>query len=470
MTGRRAGLGFVQWFQVGARDLVEACCTDLRRLGVSRLRTHLSWADYHLAGGAEWYDWLLPRLGREFDLLPCVHYTPRSLAENGHCSGPPRELRAYADFIDHIITAHGDHFEAIELWNEPNNLLDWDWRLDPDWMKFCTMIGAAAYWAQKRGKRVVLGGPCPTEGSWLRLMGERGVLGVIDVVGMHGFPGTWESVEGGTWPGWPQLVTEVREAVAPFNDKLELWITEAGYSTWRHDPFVQVRSFLDAWEAPVERLYWYSLRDLAPEVPVQEGLNFDVRHYHLGVLKADGQPKLLGRLLSDGVPAAQRLAGARRSVAIVGSKPPALVTGGAGFIGCNLADRLASEGVNVLVYDSLARPGVEANLAWLRKRHPRRISAAIADVRDTAALGDAVADSMAIFHFAAQVAVTTSLTDPRDDFEVNLLGTYNVLEAARRKQQPCIFASTNKVYGSLAEHALTLIDDAYAPKDPALQQ
>jgi CDP-paratose 2-epimerase len=345
--------------------------------------------------------------------------------------------------------------------------LDWDWRLDPDWMKFCTMVGAAAYWAQRCGKRVVLGGPCPTDLNWLRLMGDRGLLGVVDVVGIHGFPGTWDSVEGGIWTDWQRLVEEVRETIAPFNDRLALWITEAGYSTWRHDPFNQVRNFLDALEAPAERLYWYSLRDTPQDVSVQEGRNFDARHYHLGVLHVDGGPKLLGRLLAQGVPAVEQLAGAQRSVAIVGSKPPVLITGGAGFIGCNLADRLAAEGENVLVYDSLARPGVEANLAWLRKRHPHRFSAAIADTRDQAALDEAVLDSAAVFHFAAQVAVTTSMTNPRDDFDVNLRGTFNLLEAARRKQLPCIFASTNKVYGKLAGLELACEDDAYTPRDIA---
>lgn len=465
MSARGKALGLVHWFQSGKHELVEACIRDLTQLGIRRLRTHVSWADYHKEGGHAWYSWLLATLGRHFELLPCVHYTPPSIAENGRPSGPPRDLRAYADFIDHVIKEHGEHFDTIELWNEPNNLLDWDWRLDADWLKFCTMAGAAAYWAQKCGKRVVLGGPCPTDVNWLRLMGERGLLGVVDVVGIHGFPGTWDSVEGGTWPGWKSLIEDVRETVAPYNERLELWVTEAGYSTWRHDPFNQVRSFLDALEAPADRLYWYSLRDMAPDVAVQEGRNFDARHYHLGVLHADGRPKLLGRLLTQGLPAVERLAGAERSVAVVGSKPPVLITGGAGFIGCNLADRFASEGENVLVYDSLARPGVEANLAWLRKRHPHRFSAAIADIRDQAALNEAVNDAAAVFHFAAQVAVTTSMTNPREDFDVNLLGTFNLLEAARSKRLPCIFASTNKVYGKLSGLGLVCQNDVYTPRD-----
>jgi CDP-paratose 2-epimerase len=461
--------GFVEWFRLGEHATVEASIEAFQSLGVQRLRTHVSWADYHAEGGRAWYAWLLAKLGSCFELLPCLHYTPPCLAENGRTSGPPRDLRALADFVDLIITEHGATFDTLEIWNEPNNLLDWDWRLDPDWLKFCTMAGAAAYWAHQRGKRVVLGGPCPTDANWLRLMGERGVLNVVDAVGIHGFPGTWDSIDAGTWPGWAPLLHEARETVHAFNPKLEVWITEAGYATWRHDPFNQVRSFLDAVEAPADRLYWYSLRDIPSEVAVQQGLNFDPRHYHFGVHRADGQPKLLGRMLRQGIPAVQSLAGAQRSVALVGSRKPVLITGGAGFIGSNLADRLASEGEHVLLFDSLERPGVEANLAWLRERHPTQVSAVIADVRDGAAVREAVESASAVFHLAAQVAVTTSMTDPAEDLQVNLMGSFNVLQALRRGRQPCVFASTNKVYGKLAGIDLALIEEAWQPADPALR-
>ena len=148
---------------------------------------------------------------------------------------------------------------------------------------------------------------------------------------------------------------------------------------------------------------------------------------------------------------------------------PVLVTGGAGFIGCNLADRLAAEGHDVLVFDNLARPGVEANLDWLRRRHKRRVSAAIADIRDADAVAQAAGDADAVFHLAAQVAVTTSLAMPIHDFAVNALGTVTLLEALRRRREPVplVFASTNKVYGDLADIALVLEDGAWLPADPA---
>ena len=150
---------------------------------------------------------------------------------------------------------------------------------------------------------------------------------------------------------------------------------------------------------------------------------------------------------------------------------PILVTGGAGFIGSNLADRLAGQGHDVLVYDALARPGVEANLAWLRRRHGARIRPVIADLRDRAKLQDAAAGASAVFHMAAQVAVTTSLSDPELDFDVNLRGTVFLLEALRKQPAPppVVFASTNKVYGNLADVALQRDGDAYLPEDPGLR-
>ena len=261
----------------------------------------------------------------------------------------------------------------------------------------------------------------------------------------------------------------MRETVASFNPELELWITEAGYSTWRHDPFNQVRAFLDAAEAEADRLYWYGLTDVPEDVAVQEGLRFDPRHYHFGVQRVNGQPKLLGRLLQQGMPTVRSLAGARRSVALAGSRKPVLITGGAGFIGSHLADRLCAEGEQVLVLDSLARPGVEANLVWLRERHPAQVSAAIIDMRDDLALQDAVEGVSAVFHLAAQVAVTTSLADPADDLQVNLIGTFNLLQALRRHRQPCVFASTNKVYGKLDDVDLVLADGAWTAADADLR-
>jgi CDP-paratose 2-epimerase len=157
--------------------------------------------------------------------------------------------------------------------------------------------------------------------------------------------------------------------------------------------------------------------------------------------------------------------------AIAGIRP-ILVTGGAGFIGCNLVDRLASEGHHVLVYDALLRSGVAENLAWLKQRHPSRVAAIIADIGDREALAEATARAQAVFHYAAQVAVTTSMVDPVTDFDVNARGTLLLLDALRQRNErpPLIFASTNKVYGSLGDVWLECVDGAYLPTDAVLRR
>jgi CDP-paratose 2-epimerase len=131
-----------------------------------------------------------------------------------------------------------------------------------------------------------------------------------------------------------------------------------------------------------------------------------------------------------------------------------LIFGGAGFIGSNWAHRLlTTTDADVHVFDNLSRPKVEHNLQWLRKvaGGSRRLKVTTADVRDKEAVRKAVASAAEIYHFAAQVAVTTSVTDPRTDFEINAGGTLNVLEAARLSQHRpfLLFTSTNKVYGHL---------------------
>src|SRR5882762_5685280 len=133
-----------------------------------------------------------------------------------------------------------------------------------------------------------------------------------------------------------------------------------------------------------------------------------------------------------------------------------LITGGAGFLGVNAAADLISTGWHVTVLDNLSRPGTERNLKWLITQHPTRTTFVKEDVRNASALADHVKNQDAILHLAGQVAVTTSLTDPGTDFDVNAGGTLNLLEAARlhNPQAPFVFASTNKVYGSSTETTL----------------
>ena len=465
-----ARIGVAECFRLGDRDGVEAVLSHLQSLRVSDLRTYISWADWDSAEGEAWYSWLLPRLAREVNVVPCVLYTALSQGVVARPSAPPWDPKSYGDFIDVLITRFGDCFEWIELWNEPDRLTEWDRTLDPHWQTFCAMIGGAAYWAQRRGKRTVLGGLSAFDPNWLELMFRRGVMQYMDAVGIHGFPGSSQ----GTWQGWPALLHSVQQSLDHHRCGAEIWITSTGYSTWRHDEYEQLRAFVSAMETPVERIYWYSVRDLDPEFSTREGFHADDRDYHFGLYRSDLTPKLLPRLWSDGGleglrQALEPHAAPRRSAR---PSPPVVITGGAGFIGTNLAHRLLSEGERVLIFDNLSRPGAERNLRWLLDTHGKRVQVEFADVRNPYALRRAVRHASHVFHFAAQVAVTTSLANPRHDFDVNALGTLNLLEALRGADDPAplIFTSTNKVYGGLDDIALASDRGTYRPVDLELQQ
>ena len=133
-----------------------------------------------------------------------------------------------------------------------------------------------------------------------------------------------------------------------------------------------------------------------------------------------------------------------------------IITGCAGFIGCHVTERFCARGHSVVGIDNLSRSGSHKNLAWLRSRRRTEFEFVQADIRDQAALATVFAansDVACVVHEAAQVAVTTSVVNPRLDFEVNALGTFNVLEATRKysPNAALLFASTNKVYGALED-------------------
>jgi CDP-paratose 2-epimerase len=130
------------------------------------------------------------------------------------------------------------------------------------------------------------------------------------------------------------------------------------------------------------------------------------------------------------------------------------ITGGAGFIGSNYVDRLLTNGHQVTIFDNLSRDGAESNLDWLREKHGEdSFKLIVGDVRDAELLVGSVKDVDVIAHLAGQVAVTTSIENPREDFEINALGTLNVLEAARLSgNNPIVlYSSTNKVYGEMED-------------------
>ncbi len=149
-----------------------------------------------------------------------------------------------------------------------------------------------------------------------------------------------------------------------------------------------------------------------------------------------------------------------------------LITGGAGFIGTNAADYFARRGAGVVLVDNLSRRGSEANLRYLKREFGDRVSFVRGDVGDARFMESAVApvlvDTQLVLHLAGQVAVTTSVVDPRADFVSNALGTFNMLEALRRTQAAhgcapsLIYASTNKVYGAMQDIDVVENEHSYA--------
>jgi CDP-paratose 2-epimerase len=147
------------------------------------------------------------------------------------------------------------------------------------------------------------------------------------------------------------------------------------------------------------------------------------------------------------------------------------ITGGAGFIGCNAASRFLKQGHAVTVFDNLSRPGTPANLKWLQGQG--RLKFIKGDVRDPKAVHRALLSVKgldAVLHYAGQVAVTTSVVDPREDFDINASGTFNVLEALRLAQPKkgkkiaLLYSSTNKVYGGMEDIKVVLKGGRYQYK------
>lgn len=294
----RSKLAVCQWFHYEDYAAVDHAISLMLDLGVTHLRTGISWADYHRPNGRAWYDWQMKQLAR-FDVLLSIWHTPPSIAEGERCAGPPRRLRDYAEFCALMIHQYGDSFSHLELWNEPNNRYKWDFEnFDPRWKKFGEMIRLAAHAAKRRGKPTVLGGMIPVDHHWLELMRSHGALEDIDIVAIHGFPEMWW--EGAPnwewhahWQGWDEKIAYISQYV----EGRPVWITETGLATWdvqtlaagRHD--LQTQMLEKAAAAPAERVYWYSLIDLEPSRDAIEGFHVDENEYHLGLATFAGVKK-----------------------------------------------------------------------------------------------------------------------------------------------------------------------------------
>lgn len=296
----RDKLGVCQWFHYQDEAAVHRTIAGMQALGLTHLRTGVSWADFHRPEGEAWYDWQMRTLAEAgVTVLLSVWHTPPSISEGGACASPPRRPEDYGDFIGQLIDTWGDCFEAVELWNEPNNRLKWDFeRFDPRWEKFGRTIASGAKAAKQRGKPTVLGGMIPVDATWLQLVDGHGALGDVDVIAIHGFPDMWWPDHPNWewcshWRGWTDKVDQIAEVA----DSRPIWITETGLATWdlhqgRPARFeLQCRRLVRAAEAPADRVYWYCLFDLDPQRSAIEGFHVDENEYHLGLLTHAGERK-----------------------------------------------------------------------------------------------------------------------------------------------------------------------------------
>jgi beta-xylosidase len=192
--------------------------------------------------------------------------------------------------------------EAVMLWNEPNNLSHWDFKLDPDWKMFAGMVIAASKAIRRENPElpIVLGGISPIDPHFIQLLGSYGVLDAVDVVSVHGFPLDWNHWQ---LQDWPKKVDEIRAVTSK-----PVWVSEAGVSSFGAE---EVQAFglqrtAELLLPIVERVHWYSLFDLPAAWSATtrhkeaEGSAY-YRHYYMGLLREDGSPKLAAESFPSGM-------------------------------------------------------------------------------------------------------------------------------------------------------------------------
>lgn len=264
-------LGLVQWFPHPDVVRIRRTRAKLERLGVTRLRTMLSWADWCRPDGPAWINRILREL-RGLDVLPVLHSTPPSFGEKPFSSSVPRDLGHYAYFVGWVCEQDADRqLGHVQLWNEPTTWCEWDRDADRWWRRFAEMIRYAACEAKAAGRQVVLAGISPPDGRllatpdpqvphFLEIMEAEGALEDVDVVALHGFPGTPHWSVG--WAGWSEEIAAISEWARARGK--ETWVTEAGSS--RLMPASRLRELrtlvASAKAAAVPRVYWYSVEDV----------------------------------------------------------------------------------------------------------------------------------------------------------------------------------------------------------------
>ena len=271
----------MQWFPYGDAERIQRVVATLRRLGVRRLRTMLSWADWCRDDGHDWIRLVLDEC-RGLDVLPVLHGTPPSFGEKPYTSSVPRDLGTFAYFVRWVCEHDGGRCTHVQLWNEPTTWCDWDRDADKWWRRFAEMIRYAVAEAKDAGRQVVMAGISPPDGlllggtdpeipHFLEIMEGEGALDDVDVVAFHGFPGTPHWSQG--WAGW----REEMAAIAGWAHECgkATWVTEVGSSRLMpSDRVAELHAVVDAArEEAVERVYWYSVEDV--DWTAQREINLD---------------------------------------------------------------------------------------------------------------------------------------------------------------------------------------------------
>ncbi|HET8581041.1 MAG TPA: hypothetical protein VFL98_01070 [Candidatus Paceibacterota bacterium] len=338
---------------LAAKRSVEDAIEHLSRIGVTHVRTDLSWANWSWDQGRRWASWCIKRYAERFSVLPCLTYTPPNLGMCRRTNAPPMQPVSYAEFVADAIGSLGHCFEEVELWNEWNLDTDWDLLLDPDYWILSRMLAEGAIVARHYGKRTVFGGCAGTDDPTLtnlsRLAG-RGLMRCFDVVGFHGLRGTWgdrkpapsipsqlRAVRGSLFVPITRaellrdaIVRDAHHASAPVREILlagcsrvtepvlrmpSIWLTEYGFpvsgaGTERSDEELEdIQAALFAYATylmrsrQVERVYWYTLGDLPPGTQTIRGLltdwNDDLQLSY-GIISVERKQRRLGRLLAEG--------------------------------------------------------------------------------------------------------------------------------------------------------------------------
>jgi CDP-paratose 2-epimerase len=429
---RRPLVGVTEDFQPGDHQKVEQVLGSISHIGAAQLRTSVALADFAQPRGRKWYAWLFPRIIHVIPVIPCLDFFAA-----GHIKEEPGKL---VDLVEYFITCHGSEFEWLELGcsTGAEDLLS----MKDDVLRL----------VKKLGRKVAV------PAFLLENMNEADLI-----AGIHPQPYAvvLRRETGKAATSLDLLVHEFRGR--PGQSTKEIWIAETDQITASEGGMDQVAEFCQLMKAGADRVFWPKFRDADHEPD-----RYMENPTRAGLVRTDGTPKLLYRLLAkhgpDGATALQRMVRRHRADS---QEQYALITGGAGFVGTNLANRLAGQGKKVMIFDNLSRAGVEENLQWLCTRHGERISVKIADIRDSRLLKSALENASQVYHFAAQVAVTTSLIDPVGDFAVNAGGTLQLLDSLRSLTDPppLLFTSTNKVYGKLADLPLIAGEKAYYPAD-----